>query len=252
MDIIKPDLSHISFLADADLDIAATKVLLDSKNYPRAVYSFEQSVEKSCKYLGLTTMAISYDKLREIAHEPEKVFDRIFQSEIFLSVYDSIDYRKLKQQFKKLSLDERAYSARFHIEYLFEKEDTDFQPKSYCSQLASFYDGNAFRKFLPENIINELRSCSGIPKAEILCKEFLLQIRHLEKCCTVQMIMSFLVSGIEANSRYPDYNMKTTPSEIYSKDSEIVQNLYYLIEKQEFCILFLKAYFSKENILGPT
>lgn len=252
MNIIKPDLSHISFLREAESDISTIKVLLVSKNYSQAAYFFEQSVEKSCKYLGLTTQAVSYNEVRSsIGHEPERVFDKIFQSEIFLSMYNNNnDYSKLKQQFKKQSLDERAYSARFHIECLFENEDTEPQPKSYCSQLVSLHDSNASRKIFPEHTINELRNCSGIPKVEILCKEFLLQEKKMGKCCTAQMIMSFLVSGVEANSRYPDYNKKTTPSEIYSKDSEFVQNLHYLIEKQEFCISFFRMYFSPENLYG--
>lgn len=250
MNIIKPDLSHISFLREAESDISTIKVLLGSKNYSQAAYLFEQSVEKSCKYLGLTTEAISYDELRKIAHEPERVFDKIFHSEFFLSICGDNNFDEFKRQFKKQSLDERACSARFKIECLLENEDTEPQPKSYCSQFVSLYDSNALRKFFPENIFNYLRSCSGNLNIEILCKEFLLQSKKMGKCCTTQMIMSFLVSGVEANSRYPDYNKKTTPSEIYSKDSEFVQNLYYLIEKQEFCISFFKMYLSPENLYG--
>jgi hypothetical protein len=244
MDITNPDLSHISFLNEAENDIISAKVLLEAKQYPQAIYFFQQSIEKSCKYFGLTIKSINYDELNKISHEPQKIFYKIFNSGIFSSVDGNSIYNTFKEQFFKQDINERAKAAYYCIETESKKEDTENGVDFYSDQLLAFYESNPFNELLPPNFIFKVKSQRGTPLFENQCKESLQTINDSGKCLVYQIIMSFLVNGVEANSRYPDYKQKTTPSGIYSNESVIVKNLSYFIEKQNFCIPFLRRYFT--------
>lgn len=117
------------------------------------------------------------------------------------------------------------------------------EDKPYSDQIIDYYEGNPFKELLPDNFFSEIISSKGNPLAETLFKNLLLSIRDLDICLMSQMIMSFLVSGIEENSRYPDHKLGTVPNEIYSEESEIIKNLSYFIERQKFCVRFLREYF---------
>lgn len=248
MDIVNPDFSHTSFLNQADSDINSAKILLGAEKYSQAIYFFQQSVEKSCKYLGLTIKAFNYKQLRKISHEPEKVFDTIFHNEIMTLVSNDNYYDKLKDLLFKQELNERAYAAYCHIEEAFNIKDSEHEVDIYSEQVITFYENNLFNKLLPTDLIHNIKIRQGIPKIEELCKNLLSSIKNLEKCILCQMLMSFLVGGVEANSRYPDYDQDTTPDKIYSEESEIIQNLSYFIEKQIFCIQVLRDYFKNELV----
>lgn len=77
---------------------------------------FQQSVEKSCKYLGLTTKAFTFEELRRISHEPKKVFDAIFNSDTFTAVNENQDYNTFKGLFSDADMNKRCDGAYYYIE----------------------------------------------------------------------------------------------------------------------------------------
>lgn len=68
MNILNPDLSHSEFLTESLSDINAANTLLDIGQFSQAAYMFQQSVEKSCKYFGLTIKILDYEDLRKTGH----------------------------------------------------------------------------------------------------------------------------------------------------------------------------------------
>jgi hypothetical protein len=62
----------------AETDIRASKILYDNKLYTQALFYFQQSVEKVSKYIGLQMACISESMLKNISHDPTKVFAKMF------------------------------------------------------------------------------------------------------------------------------------------------------------------------------
>lgn len=244
MDIINPDLSHTNFLDLATSDIKSAKTLLQAKEYPNAVYHLQQSVEKSCKYLGLTVKAFTFDELRQISHEPQKVFDKVFSSTFFTDAYSNIDYEFFKKEVQKLSIDKKVDFSYKQIQNSINNPHEERLGKLPSEIIVDFYNNNPFSIY--DNYVKELvenaRAMKGYSKCEDICKQLITRNDNIEICVFTQMLMSFLVSGVEANSRYPD-KAGITPYEIYAEKSSIVQYLDYFIEKQLFCIKILGEYF---------
>lgn len=244
MDIVNPDLSYTNFLDLAVSDIKSANVLLQVKEYHNAVYHFQQSVEKSCKYLGLTIKAFTFEKLREISHEPQRVFDKVFSSKIFTDVYKDNDYKLFKNEIQELNTDDKVYYSYEKIQQNTNKPHEERLGKLYSEILVEYYCNNPFA--IHDNSVNQLienaQVMKGYPKCEEICEQLIARNDNIEICVFSQMLMSFLVSGVEANSRYPD-KTGITPNEIYSEKSFIVQYLNYFIETQVFCIKTLGDYF---------
>lgn len=246
MDIINPDLSHNNFLELANADIKSANALLQIKEYHNAVYHFQQSVEKSCKYLGLTMKAFTFDELRQISHEPQKVFDKVFYNEVFTSVSDNQDYEEVKKIFKDADLNKKCDGAYYYIDKAFRSSSLNSRP--YSEQVIEYFDNNPFSDLYNADFAENIKKHRGNFHVETACKQFLDMLDDMQKCLLCQMLMSLLVSGVEANSRYPDRE-GITPNEIYSEKSFIVQYLDYFIEKQFFCIKILGGYFKPiENL----
>jgi hypothetical protein len=64
-------------LAREDLDIA--RLLLKENKYSNAFYHYHQSVEKTIKYVGLSSGGINEKQLLEIKHDPLKVFSKLLK-----------------------------------------------------------------------------------------------------------------------------------------------------------------------------
>lgn len=241
MDIANPDLFHTDFLRLADSDIRSSSVLLREKEYHNAVYHFQQSVEKSCKYLGLTIKAFTSDELRRIGHEPRRVFDRIFYSETFTAINDNRDYEDIKSAFVGVSLDEKCDGVYYYIDKTFESSSS-LNGRSCSEQFIEGIDESLFSALYGTDVLENIKKYRGNPHVEAFCKQFLDKFDEMRKCLLCQMLMSVLVSGIEANSRYPD-RKGVSPDKIYSEKSFVVQYLDYFIGKQKFCIKVLRDYF---------
>lgn len=244
MDIVTPDLSHMDFLDLATSDIKSSYALLQAREYHNAVYHFQQSVEKSCKYLGLTMKLFTFDELRQISHEPQRVFDKIFSSKIFTDVYRDNDYDLFKKEIHELSTDDKTYYSYNKIQNSINRHHEERLGKLPSEIVVEHYSNNPFsiHNSSISVLIENAKVMKGYPKCENICEQLIARNDNMEICVFSQMLMSFLVSGVEANSRYPD-KKGATPNNIYSEKSTMVQYLDYFIEKQLFCIEILENYF---------
>lgn len=245
MDIINPDLSHTNFLDLANSDIKSADALLKIKEYPSAVYHLQQSVEKSCKYLGLTNKLFTFDKLRKISHDPHKVFDMLFSSDFYTSIFTNGDYKSFKDEIDKLTIDEIVKFSHDRIQTIIENPHEERIGKLASDIVIDYYENNPFSAYNSsiEKLLENVRIMRGYPKCESICKQLIKRNDNIEICMSAQMLMSFLVRGVEANSRYPDEN-GITPNDIYSEKSPLVQNLNYFIDKQKLCIEILCDYYN--------
>lgn len=245
MDILNPDLSYNDFLAESQEDISSSKILLNSRKYSHAIYHFQQSVEKSCKYLGLTINAINIDKLREISHNPQKIFDIIFSSKIITNVYQDNNYNLFKNEIQKLELDDKSYYSFTKIQEIINNPHEERLGKLSSEIIVEYYSNNPFSVMenSVELLIENAKTMKGYPKCEEICKELIIRNDDMGICVFSQMLMSFLITGTEAITRYPDIKKKTTPSLEFTEDKPFVRNLDFFIEIQERCIQTLKDFF---------
>lgn len=244
MDIINTDLSHTIFLDLANSDIKSADALLKIKEYPNAVYHFQQSVEKSCKYLGLTNRIFTFNELRKISHDPHKVFDMLFSSDLYTSIFTDNDYKSFKDEIDKLTKDEIVEFCHNRIQTIIENPHEDRIGKLASDIVIDYYENNPLSNndSSIKELLKNVRRMRGYPKCESICKQLIKRNNNIEICMSAQMLMSFLVRGVEANSRYPDEN-RINPNDIYSEKSPLVQNLNYFIDKQKFCIDTLNNFY---------
>ena len=245
MDIINLDSSYAKFLNVANSDIKSAYALLQIKEYHNAVYHFQQSVEKSCKYLGLTNQIFTFDKLRQIGHDPHKVFDMLFSCDFYTRTFTDSDYKSFKDEIYKLTIDEIVKISHEGIQSIIEKPHEDYSWKLASDIIIDYYEKNPLsaNNSSIKALLGIIRTMRGYPKCESICKQLIRRNDNIEICMSAQMLMSFLVRGVEANSRYPDEN-GITPSDIYSEKSPLVQNLNYFIDKQKLCIEILCDYYN--------
>lgn len=252
MDILNPDLSYNNFLRESKEDISSTKALLNNKNYSHAIYHFQQSVEKSCKYLGLTINAFTIEKLKRISHNPQEIFDLIFSSKMFIDIYKDDDYKLFKNEILELDTDERAYYSFKKIQEIINNPHEERIGKLHSEIVVEYYRNNPFSIY--DNsislLIENAKVMKGYPKCEEICEQLIVRNDEMEICVFSQMLMSFLVVGTEATTRYPNIEKGTTPSLEYTEDKPFVKNLVFFIEVQEKCIQTLNNFFM-DNINKP-
>ena len=227
------DFSHFSFLDEAKNDWQAAVNLYNSGLYSQAVYFLQQSVEKSSKFWGLSLRFVSYDDLKKLGHNPHKVFKKLFGEAVLLGMGNKEGFELLESNVNRLpSVDERVHrigsklKAELNFNYIKIKEgQTAMDALRDCFMEAENLD-----------IVGYLEGLRGKPEWEKKCIGMVNKINKESRYITLQMGLSFLVWGLESNSRYPDYNEGTVPSDLYSKDTELVKALPFFTEVQGVCI----------------
>ena len=81
------DYSYICFLEESKIDLDAAEVLEFKEIYSKSVLLFKQSVEMSCKYLGLLWKIIPpSDGKKNIGYIPNKIFKDFFGTDILRQI----------------------------------------------------------------------------------------------------------------------------------------------------------------------
>lgn len=244
MNILNPDLSHSEFLTESLSDINAANTLLDIGQFSQAAYMFQQSVEKSCKYFGLTIKILDYEDLRKTGHNPHAVFKKMFNSEEMQTFGGNNQFNTLENLFISQNIDERVECIVTHVNSALIDELIPLNNgKSATDLLIEHFEKNPFTKLMDISVVSEIRRTRHIPAVESLCSSTAEEINNFSICAFCQLIMSFLVWGIEANSRYPDYEKGTSPQQLYSETSVFIKNLPFFIPIQANCISQLNSYF---------
>lgn len=250
MEELIEDYTYIKFLDTAERDLAAVESLYRDRHNSQAVYLFQQSIEKSCKYIGLTFRFIQYDDLKRLGHNPHKVFKKLFNVEAIKAISNDSDFDRLEASIGAYkTIQERVDCIIYHLgmasdEILINKAQNQFA----SMVLIEHYSHNPFTPLLGIDVIEEIKKSICIPEIrpqiEEICEEQINKINYISICLSYQMNLSFLVWGIEENSRYPNYDTRTDPSGIYSDDSPLVKELSFFISIQKKCIEILRKYCS--------
>lgn len=177
---------HKEWLVIAISDLKSSDILYKNELYPQAVYFLQQSVEKSCKYIGLTFNIIQVNELyRKVGHEPERIFEEVYNSEIMKAIMLNLcAYEQMKEQ-------------------------------AQATEVIKYVEDGL-------RMLNDFK------------------IQNIVKSFMIQMNLSLAVSGVEANSRYPDNRQNTSPDMLYKKGVKLVDNLPFFLDIQSVNLDILK------------
>lgn len=251
MDALNPDYSYADMLSLAKEDLSAAELLISGNRNSQAVYLFQQSVEKCCKYFGLTIKVITTAQLRKISHTPDRIFKEIFANKIMSSLGIMSDYESIEQEIKSMTFAARVV---FLTEQLSHVSDSITLARRPCEtphdSVLRYYKNTPFYKDVYITLKEELeRALLIVPENYIdtMCLDLIDEINNLGRGITTEMLLSFLVDGIEANSRYPDYGAGTNPNNLYAANSEFVKRLPIFIKAHKFAMEKIEDYYRKDR-----
>lgn len=249
MEELIEDYTYIKFLDAAERDLAAVESLYEENHHSQAVYFLQQSIEKSCKFIGLTFRFIQYDELKRLGHNPHMVFKKSFNSDIMKTVGGNSVFDQLEHTMKVLdTMDKRVKAIIYHLNVALNEEHIHLKENQLPSDtVIEYFSNNQFAQIYDLPLIPLLKERRGIKEVEQMCLNLIDKINDDGICQSCQIILSFLVSGVEENSRYPNYDTGTDPSGIYADNSPFVKELPFFISIQKKCIEILRKYHSQLN-----
>lgn len=253
MEELTEDYTYIKFLDAAEKDLAAVESLYRDRHNSQAVYLLQQSIEKSCKYIGLTFRFIQYDDLKRLGHNPHRVFKKFFNVEAIKTISNDRDFDHLEASIGAYqTMQERIDCIIYHLRIALNEISINKAQNQYASTaLIEHYRHNPFTPLLGIDVVEEIEKSICIPQIrpqiEKICEEQIDKINNDSVCLSCQMNLSFLIWGVEENSRYPNYDKGTDPSGIYANDSPFVKELPFFISIQKRCIEILRKYHSQPD-----
>lgn len=231
------------FLKIAQTDLDASKVLLNGGLYSQALFSFQQAVEKTTKYMGLEMGAIKSDQLqRSIGHDVVKVFTKMFSSlpSLFAAVHNELGTE---------NANDKLYDNAFHI-----INDCKNMMKAENNKVAFVVDNiNQIHQepmTIPENPnlcafdrLNSHLNKLGVDLLPEIANEVLkshlnsraentiLQINESDKILMITILLCLLFVDYDVNKlRYPDICNEYSPRNEFPQESDYVQSLPYFQE----------------------
>jgi hypothetical protein len=237
----KVDMDESQLLSIAKNDIKASQTLYKDGRYANALFSFQQSVEKSSKYIGLTMNCILEEQLqKDIRHDPTKVFTKMSvflakNSNGLIQPFDPQNITCLKQQIEKIT-EQEAVDFLWH--YI---QDVVNQPKLIDDKLPPF---EAVCKFIstimPEfdlGLDNPLLKSYTIIKLEKQTQELILSVNYGTRILQLLLGYSLLMSKYKVDDfRYPS-KAYGDPNVYFNQDNPLVINLPFFIKGMESIVL---------------
>ena len=230
------DYSFLCFLQEALIDLEAAEALHDKEIFSKSAMLFMQSIEMSCKYLGLLWKIIPpTDGKKNIGYIPNKIFKDLFSSDVLKQIKGSFLFKQFENELNSFtSLDDK-------INYLVNEINTAQQlevvirknRQTAVDAMIAFYRATGFKGM---SNIETLENMKGDKKLEKEVEVHRKTVNNIGSCVLCQMFMSFLVWGNIEDTRYPDMNAGKTTTEFYGKASPIVKNLKWFFDIQRKCL----------------
>jgi len=268
------DYKYKVFLEIASDDLDASKLLYNKKKFPQAVFFFEQSVEKTCKYLLINQSILTVDQLnKKVRHNSIIVF-KLYSEFIIESISSLFDLTKgqnhsvntkiitpseivrdLKSgisNFEDISkgryveLNQSAMDRHLHLLRQF-SGNFDFTSKYsgfFNSDPQTLFD--FFSNFIKLDE-NEKMILQENLKNEKIKDELLKSIRNAlastKKNARIEqtlMVLAQIFSSHSERTRYPDNELNENPKALYCDSNILVKNLRSIYPYQENVLSYLK------------
>jgi len=276
---MKNEIVESELLLIAERDLLSAKVLYQSELYAQSVFSFQQSIEKANKSLGLFLGFIKKEDLIDIGHESIKIYEKLLKKmrislkELKISekvpklkktsMFKDFDFVKMEKEiglelnaFQELRIEKNSLiniSSKDIKNILkiikMEKEKADKKKyvdakefKKLCLEfLSAFSDINSEYYKKQKKEIKDLDPKS-INKLMAELKKILP--RYIS-CYLYLYYMAIITLPHSIITRYPVENL--SPEKVYKKSLPIVKMLPILFEEQDACLKSLKFFVQKKN-----
>jgi len=230
------DYSYVCFLEESKIDLDAAEILESNEIYSKSVLLFKQSVEMSCKYLGLLWKIIPpSDGKKNIGYIPNKIFKDFFGTDILRQINGTILFKQYENELKSYSsLNEKIeylineMKIALNVEIVKRKEN-----QSTVDAIIAFYKATGFYGI---NSIELLEKKRGDKMFDAELENHRKTVNSIGICVLCQMFLSFLVWGDIEDVRYPNLATCKTTMESYSKSSIITKNLKWFLQIQKQCL----------------
>ena len=230
------DYSYFCFLQESLINLEGAELLNVKELYSKSVLLFSQSVEMSCKYLGLLWKIITpSDSKKSVGYIPNKVFKDFFSTDVLKQVKGHFLFEQFEDELNSYtSIDEKInylmneLKIALNLEVVKRKEN-----QTAIRAMIAFYKATGFKglsniEFLEKNKDNK--------KVEEELEEHRKTVNNVGVCVLCQMFMSFFVWGNIEDTRYPDIANGRTSLDNYPKSSAITKNLNKFFEIQRNCL----------------
>ncbi len=237
--------NYKTFIEISAEDLQTSILLYSNGKNPQALFSFQQSVEKAVKYLGLKDGIIQPNELeRKISHKSNKIFRRAIIKTIPTTVYNAEheidrDFNELTQLVETVPFDKSVDLIIRNIIDIVENNPYlpfDIQSISNYKDLVAVLE-----KFEPDN--SDLEKLKDIdndikfkPLADKMLIDFKVQLDNYLKGVMVLFCLNLLTEKLVSIVRYPDINTMKNPRFEFDDDHPLIVNLAALHQAQEFVI----------------
>jgi len=236
MELKEIDYSYYCFLEESLIDLEAAEVLNSKEIYSKSVLLFKQSVEMSCKYLGLLWKIIPpTDGKRNVGNIPNKIFKDFFSTEVLKQIKGEFLFKQFESELNSYtSLEDKIdylineITTALHLEVVKRKEN-----QTPIEAMITFYRAMGYKSIAD---IEPLEKKKGDKKFETELEEHRKTVNNIGICVLCQMFMSFLVWGNIEDTCYPDITTSKTSMDKYSKSSIITKNLKWFFDIQRKCL----------------
>lgn len=231
-------------IAISKSDIKASKTLFEGGQYPQSLFYFQQSVEKSVKYIGLIMQCMTEEQMaKDIKHEPLKVFQKMFKhlslnSNGMLPVEDVHLFTNVKQIIITHSEMEGVNMAWNQINSIVSQPkliDESIDPfEAVCRYISSItpldhlkLDEQAFHLYAKKRLQKQTT-------------EIILLLNYGTRVLQLMMIYSLLLSRYKVDDfRYPS-DMYGNPDEYFNKSNPLIENMGHFINGMEGIIPYIE------------
>lgn len=209
--------------AQNDNNTAAT--LFNAKNYPAAVFYYQQAVEKACKFWGLSQQLITWVEIRSIGHKPDKIFRILFKK--IDGTNKTFEFDKTFDNLYKLpNMDDRVRQILGNIYQIISNPVIPIaKGQSPYEAVATFFSNDPKVAELHPGIAQDIERYRNHGLRDLIAKDFLDDTENICKMPVCLMMLSFLVYDTEQNARYPDIQKNVKPKDLYNENTLFVQQL---------------------------
>ena len=248
MELKEIDYSYYCFLQEALIDLDAAEVLNNKEIYSKSVHLFKQSVEMSCKYLGLLWKIIPIsDGKKNIGYILNKMFKDFFSINVLKQIKGQFLFKQFENELNSYtSLEDKIeyligeITTTLHLEVIKRKES-----QTPIDSMITFYRAMGFK----DVDIESLEKKRGNEKFEKEIEDHRTTVNNIGICVLCQMFLSFLIWDNIEDTRYPDITSSKTSMDNYSKSSVITKNLTWFFNIQRKCLNMMIDFHQKKTWL---
>ena len=249
MELKDIDYSYSCFLQEAFINLESAEILYSKEKYSKSVMLFRQSVEMSCKYLGLLWKIIPpSDGKKNVGYIPNKIFKDFFSIDVLKQIKGQYLFEQFENEVNSYtSLEDKInylineISTTLHLEVIKRKEN-----QSPIDAMTTFFRAMGFKGVNIENLENK----RGDKKAESETEEHRLTVNKIGICVLCQMFMSFLIWGNIEDTNYPDISTGKASLANYPKTSIITRNLTWFFDIQRKCLNMMNDFHQNRTWLN--